>query len=84
MAVGTPVIAYGKGGVLETVINGKTGILFNSLSVEALINAIRIFEKNGSRKITKEACINQAKKFNKERFKKELESFIISHVSNDI
>ena len=45
-ACGTPVIAYGKGGVLESVIENKTGIFYYNLSVDDLINAVNIFEKS--------------------------------------
>jgi glycosyltransferase involved in cell wall biosynthesis len=40
MAAGAPVIAYGKGGALDTVVHGKTGILFHEQSVDALIEAV--------------------------------------------
>ncbi|MBE9046310.1 glycosyltransferase [Pleurocapsales cyanobacterium LEGE 10410] len=43
-ASGTPVIAYGAGGVLDTQISGKTGILFNPQSPDALQKAIRQIE----------------------------------------
>ncbi|MDJ0742769.1 MAG: glycosyltransferase [Xenococcaceae cyanobacterium MO_167.B27] len=39
-ASGTPVIAYGAGGVLDTQISGKTGILFKPQSPEALHTAL--------------------------------------------
>lgn len=39
-ASGTPIIAYGAGGVLDTQISGKTGILFNPQSPEALHRAL--------------------------------------------
>lgn len=44
-ACGTPVIAYGKGGVLESVIENKTGVFYYNLSPESLIEAIDKFEK---------------------------------------
>ena len=43
-AAGCPVIAYGKGGALETVINGKTGVFFSEQSSESLIGALQKFE----------------------------------------
>lgn len=46
MASGRPVIAYARGGALETVIDGKTGILFHEQTVEALLGAISRFESN--------------------------------------
>lgn len=44
MACGTPVIALNKGGAAESVIDGKTGILFSDQTVESIIEAIRKFE----------------------------------------
>ena len=76
MAVGTPVIALFSGGVKETVIEGKTGIFFDEPTVKSLSSAIRSFDKSIHRSITSEACIRQAQKFSKERFKKEVFRFI--------
>ena len=41
MASGRPVIAFGKGGAVETVVAGKTGIFFSEQSVEAITAAVR-------------------------------------------
>jgi len=43
-ACGTPVIAYGRGGVTESVIHGRTGVLFKDQTTPALIEAIEDFE----------------------------------------
>jgi glycosyltransferase involved in cell wall biosynthesis len=43
-ASGRPVIAYGKGGALETVRDGVTGVLFPEQSVDALVAAVRHFD----------------------------------------
>ncbi len=40
MAAGKPVVAFGRGGVAETVIDGETGILFGEQSVDALCEAL--------------------------------------------
>jgi len=45
MACGTPVIALNKGGTAESVLNGKTGILFNEQNHSSIIKAIDEFEK---------------------------------------
>ena len=45
-AAGAPVIAYGKGGVLETVVPNVTGVFFGQQNVESLIRAVGIFEEN--------------------------------------
>ena len=44
MASGRPVIAYAKGGALETVVDGSTGLFFNDQSPASLIEAIERFE----------------------------------------
>ena len=42
---GRPVIAYGKGGVLDSVIDGKTGVFFKEQTVNSLKDAILRFEE---------------------------------------
>lgn len=63
---GKPVIAFRGGGALETVIEGKTGEFFYPQTAEGLINKLKKF--NHSR-YNKKDCLEQANKFNKERFK---------------
>ena len=41
IACGTPVVAYGHGGALETVRDGVTGVFFAEQTVEALTDAVR-------------------------------------------
>lgn len=43
-AAGMPVIAYGKGGALETIKNGETGLFFEEQTVESLISTINRFD----------------------------------------
>ncbi len=83
MATGTPVIAYRSGGVQESVVEGKTGIFFNELTVDSLTKAIQEFERNlkDDRGVGL-ACVKQAQKFSKERFKKEIEEFISEKIKN--
>lgn len=44
LASGRPVIAFARGGALETVIDGKTGILFHEQTADALIGAVERME----------------------------------------
>lgn len=44
MAAGKPVLAYGRGGALETVVDGVTGLFFGEQSAESLVAAMRRFE----------------------------------------
>lgn len=72
-AAGTPVIAFNGGGFKESVINGKTGILIDDISENSLKEAINKLE---STKWNLANLQNNAKKFSKERFKKEMLQFI--------
>ena len=67
-AHGVPVIAYKKGGSSDTVIPGKTGVLFDKQTVESLSGAIAKFEKM---KFNRRAMMISAERFSKARFKKE-------------
>jgi glycosyltransferase involved in cell wall biosynthesis len=85
MSYGTPVIALAQGGVVETVIDGKTGVLFNNPEVETLKKAIETFEHGigkQSAEISKN-CMVQAAKFGKERFKKEVKDFVEKHTDGN-
>lgn len=44
LAAGTPVIAYAKGGALDIVQDGETGVLFKQQTVESLVAAMKRFE----------------------------------------
>ena len=72
-ACGRPVIAYGKGGVLDTVIDGKTGVLFEEQTVESLKEAILKFEKMN---FDKQQIREHALEFDEEVFQKKIKSFI--------
>jgi glycosyltransferase involved in cell wall biosynthesis len=75
MSYGTPVIAYRGGGYVESVIENKTGIFFDDLTIENLSKTI----KSMNQLIIKpEDCINQAKKFSTERFKDQIVDFVTS------
>lgn len=79
MAAGRPVIAYRSGGVMESVIEGKTGVFFNEPTVESLLQAIKSFDKL---RINPADCRKQAEKFSKERFKKEIIVFVKAKSKN--
>ena len=77
-ACGTPVIAFGKGGALETVIDGTTGIYFNKQEEQSIVDAVNDFEKNAfDPKIVRK----HAESFSTPRFRKELMSYIDSVMS---
>lgn len=65
-AHGKPVIAFGKGGALETVIEGKTGLFFKEQSVESLMQALQNFNEAN---FNSYQIRNHAHTFNEDRFK---------------
>ena len=72
-ACGRPVIAYSRGGALETIIPGKTGIFFKNQTQESLIDAIRQFQ---TKKFNPDDSINNAKRFSEEKFVKEFKKTV--------
>jgi glycosyltransferase involved in cell wall biosynthesis len=73
-ACGTPVITYGKGGVLESVVEGETGVFFNKQTPESIIQAIETFEEQPAYDAT---MIRQnAERFSKTRFMADLKVFV--------
>lgn len=76
-ACGTPVIAFGKGGVLETVLDGETGIFFNEQSTSSIVSAVQKFE---TMTFDYSDIRKHAEKFSTGRFKQELKDFISSKI----
>jgi glycosyltransferase involved in cell wall biosynthesis len=72
---GTPVIAYGRGGTLETVVEGKTGMLFKEQNPDCIIDAVNRFEKIRSRFDPREIQSN-AQRFSIKRFENEFRRFM--------
>ncbi|HHL9186045.1 TPA: glycosyltransferase family 4 protein [Klebsiella pneumoniae] len=78
-ACGTPVIAFGKGGALETIrpygIDKPTGLFFDKQEVTSLINAISEFDSK-SDKFIPINCRENALRFSVERFRLEMENYV--------
>lgn len=76
---GTPVIAYGRGGSLETIRglerDQPTGVFFEEITPEALRHAIMAFEAEEGR-LTPAACRANALRFGVERFRTEFEDYV--------
>lgn len=71
---GRPVIAYGKGGLLDTV-TPETGIFFGEQTVESLMEAVRRFEAEGW-KFKPVVVRERAMGFTREKFRREYASFL--------
>jgi len=73
-AAGCPVIAYGRGGVLETVVGWPapeaTGVFFDAQTSDALEEAVRLFEAHED-DFKPETCRRNVVRFGRERFQKE-------------
>lgn len=67
---GTPVIAFGKGGAKETIIEGVTGFFYPEQSVKSIIDAIYKFE-NRDFAFSPEVCRQNALRFQKQNFRSE-------------
>jgi glycosyltransferase involved in cell wall biosynthesis len=75
-ACGTPVIAYGRGGVLETVEDGATGIFFHEQSVPALVDAVRRFDRDGDH-LSARYIRARAERFSASRFREDFGRFTV-------
>lgn len=80
MAAGRPVIAFGAGGALETVVppDGEepaTGVFFPEQTVEALVQAIRRFE-TGAHRFQPKALRARAEQFDRPRFKERMATYL--------
>ena len=76
-ASGCPVIAFGKGGALETVRDGKTGLFFAEQSPESLIEALQKFESIHTYFQTQNLVLN-ARKFHKDIFVSRFKQLILN------
>jgi len=78
-ACGVPVIAYSRGGAVETIrgleYKEPTGVFFDEQSSESLITAVMMFENVGQR-MSPLACRENAERFREERFRSEFSEFV--------
>lgn len=75
MMTGRPVIAFKKGGAIETIVDGETGLFFENQTIEDLRSVIINFDKN---KFDSKKIQQYAQKFSKEEFKRKILEIIKS------
>lgn len=80
-ACGTPVIAFRKGGSIEVVVEGETGVFFDNQNAISLNNALEVFEKQSFDPLH---ISKHAHQFTEERFKKEFLDFVNEKCSKRI
>jgi glycosyltransferase involved in cell wall biosynthesis len=73
-ASGTPVIAFGKGGVRETVLDGVTGVFFERQNVESIQAAVRRFRSLP--KMDLHVCRQNAERFAPNIFRNAFQRFV--------
>lgn len=73
MAAGTPVIAYGKGGPLDYIVPGKTGLLFEKQTVESLVKTLETFRPE---RFDPPEIMKAARQFSDAAFRENLEKLI--------
>jgi glycosyltransferase involved in cell wall biosynthesis len=74
-ACGTPVLAFGRGGAVETVVDGETGLHFHEQSAAAIRNAVDTFEK-WPRPFEPEKLRAHAERFSTEQFRRQFRDFV--------
>lgn len=73
MAAGRPVIAFGRGGVLDSVVDGKTGVFFKEQTAESLMDAISRFE---SMSFDSQEIRNHALSFDESVYQQRIKEFV--------
>ena len=77
-ACGTPVLAFGRGGAQETVIDGTTGLHFHEQTPEAICDAVKRFEALET-PLDPHVIRRHALRFSTDRFRREFSAFVRSH-----
>lgn len=75
-ACGTPVIAFGRGGATETVVQNTTGVFFNAQTTESLTEAVQYFE---TLSFESERIRENSLRFSRRRFLQEIKDFMSIH-----
>jgi len=75
-AAGRPVIAFAGGGALDTVIEGKTGVLFREQTVKSLMEALQGFDADA---FDPQTIRQHALQFDSSVFKQKITSYVIAH-----
>jgi glycosyltransferase involved in cell wall biosynthesis len=76
MAAGCPVIAYRKGGALETVLENVTGIFFDEQTPQSLANAMMELESNYTRFCDREQYRKHIEQFSKKCFDEKIQNIV--------
>lgn len=75
MASGRPVLAFGRGGATETVVEGVTGLFFHEQSVEAIVDGV---ERMGALSLNPQAIRAHAERFATAVFERRMRAYVDS------
>ena len=80
MASGRPVIAFARGGALESVEDGVSGLFFDEPTVESLVRSMEIFESEEA-SFKSSNCVARAQRFSRQRFLDRFDALLASSVA---
>ena len=81
MSAGVPVLAYGKGGALETVSDGNTGLFFHEQNARGLADCIERFEREGV-SYTRHQIHDYSLGFSEDVFRQKMGDFILNTLAD--
>ncbi|MCB9126298.1 MAG: glycosyltransferase [Ardenticatenales bacterium] len=79
-AAGTPVIAFGRGGARDTVIEGETGLFFDEPTADSLADAVRRFESSSFDRVQMQ---RHAQRFDTAQFKAQITAWVEAQVTEN-
>lgn len=74
-AAGAPVIAFGRGGVTETVVDGQTGLFYEQQTPASLMDAVERFERCRGQ-FSSDQIAQHARQFSRERFDRQMSQLV--------
>ncbi len=83
MASGRPVIAFDRGGARDTVVHGRTGVLFEDQTVEALVAAVERFETDKLYEIDSDTLVEHSNQFSEDAFCEGINNMLPAHLRSD-
>jgi glycosyltransferase involved in cell wall biosynthesis len=75
-AAGCPVVAYRKGGTVDTIVENETGVFFDEQSVGALVDAIERLEASYDRLQDRAAYERSVRRFSREEFRRKMSKVV--------
>lgn len=76
-AAGRPVVAFGRGGALDSVVDGRTGVLFEEQTVAGLVEGMLRFDRSH---IDPQVCRSNAERFGASHFRERMSATIETHI----